>query len=249
MAIRRNDLDVHYIVQEYLSGKSEKRLADELGVNRWTIRQRLLGASVKPRNRRAAEFLKWSQMSPEGRNAQVAAAHDATRGSKQSAEHLLRRAARKQIAGRFDSVHELAVASMLYERGIDGVPQQAIGKYNCDLGIRPVAVEVFGGNWHTTSKRGRQRRSAIRYMLNAGWNVYIVLISQRHPIRDVMADDLVAYIQTARRNPPSISEYRMVRSDGKCLVSGSANDDEISLVISSTNSRNPTTGRYESVRR
>ena len=250
MTPKRIDLDVSDIVKKYIGGMSENALSKLYKANRWTIRQRLLEAGIKIRGRSEAELLKWSQMSPQKRKRQVAAAHKAAKGRKAPIEEKIKRAQAREIKGGFDSGLEEIVFNLLALMNFETIPQKAIGPYSCDLGAEPVAVEIFGGNWHMSGQRGRQRKRAIRYFLDHDWHCYIVVFDERrHPTNPSVTDNIISYVEQIRSNPPAVCEYRMVWSSGEFIAAGCANDDEISFVSPFTNRRNSHTGRYERIPR
>jgi hypothetical protein len=137
---------------------------------------------------------------------------------------------------------------MLQDRGIPTIAQQAIGPYNCDLGAYPVAVEVFGGGWHWYGDHVAIVPKRFRYILDAGWHILAVKIDAAFPLTSVTADYIAAYIQQARSDPSSRREYRVIRGAGETLASGSADDDQISIVPTFTAGRN-VLGQYTRVPR
>ena len=252
MTPKRIDLDVNNIVKKYVGGMSENALSKLYRVNRWTIRQRLLEAGISPRGHSKAEYIKWERMSTKQRLAQTAAAHEASRGRIVSMAVKIKRAKTWQQKGGFDSRSKIEgiIFEWLSLTDIDFIPQQAIGPYNCDFGAYPVAVEIFGGNWHMAGERGRQRKKAIRYFLDHGWHCYIVVINtKRYPLIPSVTDHIISYVQQIRSHPSTICEYRMVGSNGEFIAAGCADDNEISFVSSFANSRDPRTGRYERIPR
>ncbi len=178
----------------------------------------------------------------------VRPAHDAVRGRKKTATELRKRALTNAANARMTPL-EKKVCAALSKRRLAPVAQLAIGPYNCDLALDPVAVEVWGGGHHGTRDHRARDPIRIRYLLNRGWHVYIIHITGKHQLVPRAADDIVAFVKKARANPTSIREYRMVWGTGEFLAGGRADDDEITLVPAFTARRNPTTGRYETVAR
>jgi hypothetical protein len=119
---------------------------------------------------------------------------------------------------------------MLEERGVSCIQQQAIGPYNCDLGAFPVAVEIFGGNWHFSGAHLARSEERTRYLLNAGWHVLMVQATANHPIDAATADYIAVYVKEARRDLSVLREYRVIRGAGETIAGGSANDEHISIV-------------------
>lgn len=246
---RRLSVPVEHIVADYVVGLSENAVAKKYGLARTVVRRRLTEARVEIRNQSEAETLKWSQMSSAERRGQVASAHAATRGRRARLSELVRRAKTNEKRGRSTLV-EVQLAELLEKRGIHTVAQIAIGPYNCDLGAAPVAVEVFGGNWHWSGKHLRRTPRRIRYLLDSGWHVLIVNITRNtFPLTETTADHVASYIQQARRNPTATRKYRVIRSTGELVTEGSSEDENISIETPYTSRRNPTNGQYERISR
>ena len=228
----------------YLSGESENKLAKELGVNRFTFRRRLIEAGITPRNQSESETIKWSQMAPATRANQVSAAHAAARGRVADFDELCRRAAARH--GKMSNVsrQEIEVASLLKSRGVDIIHSFAVGPYVCDIGIPPVMVEIWGGNWHPKPNEAER----VKYILDSGYWMLIVSITKRCPTSTAVADDIIAFLDLARSNPTAEREYRMIRGNGE-IVFSRANGNNISLILPLASSRNAANGRYEGIPR
>jgi very-short-patch-repair endonuclease len=184
---------------------------------------------VPIRDMATAGLSRAAKMTAEERLRQAAAAHAAVRGTSQSEELLVRRALAKQRKGRYDSPGEMLLGEALSDRGLIVVPQKAIGKYNVDLAVAPVAVEVLGGGWHSTKRSHATRTPEI---LNAGWHLVFVWNHEGSSALSVNAatDYVVAFLQEVRRNPPTVGQYRVISGSGQLLAAGSAEDDEFPLV-------------------
>jgi very-short-patch-repair endonuclease len=166
-------------------------------------------------------------MAPEQRAAQVADAHTAARGSKRTLEQLVEHARALERIGGHDSPAEALMAEWLAERGEPSVPQKAIGKYNVDLAVAPVAVEILGGGWHSVKKTHAIRTPEI---LNAGWHLAFVWNYEgRSALTEQAADHVVAWLNEVRRDPPAIGQYRVVSGDGELLAAGRADDPQFAL--------------------
>jgi len=216
------------IAAAYLSGESEYSLGLRYGVSRNVIRRRLEQQCVPVRSMSEAGKVRAGQMTAEQRASQAAAAHDAVRGTKQPHERLIARAAQRQARGGCDSPGEQFLLDALRERGLDPVPQQAIDKYNVDLAVAPVAVEVLGGGWHLTKRHHATRTPRI---LDAGWHlVFIWNHEGDSALTSGAADYVVTFHDEVRRHPPTVGQYRVIAGSGKALAAGSRDDDEFALV-------------------
>ena len=246
---RRLPLDVALLARLYAEGVSENQLSIRFGIDRNGIRRRLLEAGIQPRGRSAAEILKWSQMGPDRRRRQVAAAHACTKGRKMPVTAKLRAALTIQRTLSGMSRYDRALLSMLQERGLDCVPQQAIGPYNCDIAIGPVAVEIFGGQWHWHGHHLARTEARFRYLMQAGWHVLAIAVNKRSPLTSRVADYVVAYVEETRRNPTAKREYRVVWGAGEATISGCVDDDHISIEPPFTDGRDAGTGQYKRISR
>lgn len=251
--MKRIDLDSDYLVREYLGGRSEYALAQDLGVARLVIRRHLVERSISPRGRSEAGLLRASRMTPTERMAQAANAHAASRGRSNSLDALCRAAKTRQERRVGISAKEEAFAVLLTERGLGFIQQMAIGPYNCDFAIPPVAVEIFGGHWHWHGHHLARTEQRLRRILNAGYHILILTewgAATRHRICEArVADYVVAYVEAARSDPSLIGKYRVVRGAGELIASGCVEDDHLSIMPTFTTGRDPITGQYTSVPR
>ena len=241
----RYNLPVGDIVGMYVSGQSENAVAKHFGMGRGVIRRRLREAGIHVRTQSEAETLKWSMMTTAQRMAQVSAANHAARGSRRDISVQAKIAQTRQRRQTHVGPDERIVRRFLETAGIECIPQQAVGPYNCDLGCFPVAVEVFSSHWLW----GNSYEKRFRYLLNADWCIYVLPVSRSSPITESRMRHLIAYIEQARRDPPTPREYRVVWSAGEWERVGYLDDDKIVLDPPFTGRRNATTGQYERVAR
>jgi very-short-patch-repair endonuclease len=221
-------LDDSAIVLAYLAGESEYSLSQRLGVSRDVIRKRLLAGDVRIRDRSVAGKNRASRMTPEERLSQVSAAHNSMRGVKVPLERLIKQALGREKAGRFHSAGEQAMFDLLTQRGLAPIPQKAIGKYNADLAVAPVAVEILGGGWHLEKRHHAVRTPEI---LDAGWHLVFVWNHEgRSALSPKAADYVVTFLDEVRRNPSSVGQYRVISGDGELLAARSRDDDQFPLV-------------------
>lgn len=243
---RRIPLPEPDICARYIAGESPEALAAAFNVSTMPIERILTEHKIQRRTRSAANVVRLARLTPEERRRNAAAAHAAKRGRPNTLEALERAAMTRQVkmTGRMSST-ETVLAGMLRERGIDSIPQVAIGPYNCDIGAAPVAVEVFGGKWHWHGAHIARSPQRIRHILDAGWHMLAVRIAPvGDPLTASTADYIAAYIKQASSDPAAIRQYRVVRSNGDLIAAGSAQDDDFSIVSAFKNARDATTGRY-----
>lgn len=230
-AARRTRLPDDEIAARYQAGESENSIAKSLGISRGAIRTRLIDAEVPIRGTAEANRLMMAARTPEENRLNTAAAHQAVRGRKSSFDERCRRAKlnEERVAGQVEV--ERTLSALLAERGIETIPQKAIGPYNVDLGAAPVAVEVFGGTWHLSGRHAARATERFRYILDQGWNVIIVWVDgRRWPLSSDGADDVASFIEQARRDPSTVSKYRVIRGDGEFVTAGESDDDHFALV-------------------
>jgi very-short-patch-repair endonuclease len=225
----RSGLPIGDITARYLAGESENALAHAFGVDRSTIKRRLKVASTQRRSNTIANRLLRSQTPRAVLLQRISKAQEATRGRKQTIAHREKIAATREVRLSNVSAAEILLCGWLAERGIASVPQKAVGPYNLDVGASPIAIEVFGGNWHA-SKANHIKRA--RYLFNAGWHLVVIWVhGTKSPLTPECADYIVAFLQEARSHPSMIRQYRVLLGGGQEVARGRANDDHISLVM------------------
>lgn len=215
------------IIRRYQAGESELKLAREFGVSRNVIRRRLVNSGVTPRNSSQANVASMALMPIEQRQARAAAAHAAVKGRKHSIAEKSQRAATVETLQIHISTIENLFADMLRSKGITNITQQkAIGIYNVDIAIeRPrIAVEVMGGNWHTSIHHAALHHKRIPFILDKGWSVVIIWVNaMKYPLTIQAADYVVALVEAFRLNKPKRCQYRVIRGTGEDVPVFSSN--------------------------
>lgn len=220
------------LIERYEAGESLLAAQGRLGISRRTLHKFLTRNGIRIRGRGDGQSIRWGRMTPEQRVAQVAQAHTAARGRVASAGELHMKAsirARNPIG----SAYEHVLIRLLRDRGIDCIPQLAVGPYNCDIASFPVAVEIFGGNWHWSGRHILRTPKRVRHFLNAGWHVLMIQVGKIDQssveVGADVADYVAAHIKSLRSNPTAIREYRVVRGAGDLLAAGSSQDDDATI--------------------
>lgn len=203
------------IVARYSAGESEKAIAESLGVSRQVVRRRLLDAGVTPRDGSASMRIRMASMSPEERKLITDRARSACTQSRQETLSVV-------------GWGENTLRDWLRDRGYEAIPQLAMGPYNIDLAIHPVAVEV----WNSASNPLRLRRSheKAEYLRERGWSLIWVWITKNRIFDDRVADEIVTTIERTRLDPPASCEHRVIRGSGETATVGKYNSDNISVV-------------------
>lgn len=222
------DLPDETIVRQYLDGASEYGLSQQYGVSRGSIERILRNAGAGRRGMSEAGLVRSSQMGEASRKAQVEAANKATRMRRVPEIERFRAALLRERKGRPGSVGEVALLALLQERGLNPTVERAVGPYNVDLAVLPVAVEVLGGGFHGVKARHAERTP---YILDAGWHLVMVWNYEGcSALGSGAADYLVAFFDQVRRNPPATSQYRVVTGQGQVLAACGREDNQFPLV-------------------
>ena len=220
------------VTDAYVTGTSEKALAEQHGVSRQVIRRHLVEAGITIRTKSAAEQVKWSKMTTAQRTLQVVAAHDATRGvarGPRPAPHAHALAKAKEIG--LSHVHPTETEIYTAMLGVSPIQQLAIGPYNADVAAQPVAVEVCGSTWKVAADYRARLLKRTRHILDAGWHVVFVTFTRATPFMpSVIGNELIAYVQLARDAPSMTREYRVIRGNGEWRQSGHVEDIDAALV-------------------
>lgn len=221
--------DAGEIVAKFQSGESVLSLSIRYGAARRAIERVLREQGVAKRGHREATATWMKQKSDAERTRIVEAAHAASRGRKASIRERERVAESKQRNQSHASECEIELVRMLQKRGIAGiVPQQAAGIYNIDVGCQPVAIEVFGGGWHSEGRHRRRTETRYRYLLDNGWSVLVIwCMNSFKYISIAAANYAAAYIDAVRADPSLLGEYRIIRGDGMFIGKGRDNLDRI----------------------
>lgn len=233
------------IVRRYTNGESEKSIADSLPgkLSRVFVRGVLLEAGINPRNPSQANWLRVSQMTPAQKKAQTAKANKASRGRKISWEEKCAQALGKQAACVNQSPLEVKMLEWLREIGIGGVPQQAIGAYNADIGVAPVAVEIFGGNFHAAGRHAARFPQRCHYFFDQGWSgVFVWVNAVSNPLTIDAAKYVASFIEAAKSDPSLIGQYRMIGGRGQLFATGSLDCDDFTSVLARCASLNASRG-------
>lgn len=224
MSRERVFVDADDIVNRYVKGTSENALAELFHVDRNTIRRRLLGAGIKPRNRSEGMYLRMAQASPEERQRLSKAAHDAVRGLKRTEADLCKRAIGLQKTKGRIGAGEVCLKRWLENRGLDCTLQYAVNRYNIDIfcdGVYPLAVELHVSPCDPLAVSKTFNRAKVKYILNRHWNIIFVWVTKRHFLIERSADYITSHFEEIQSNPTIRSQYRVIRGSGElCPIGG-----------------------------
>ena len=225
--LRRNDLPTEEVRLRYQGGETEQSLAKVYAVDRSVIARLLREQAIPRRGLSEAMSLRYVGMTREERKAISAKANATMRGRPANPDQLRKAAKTRERRPFHRSAYEDTMAKWLCERNTTHIREKAIDKYNVDFAVGTVAVEILGGEWHTTRTKTLIHNQRTPYLLNAGWAVLFVWATTNCPLTSVAADYLVAYADETRRNPSLVGEYRVIRGDGQLLARGRREDYEL----------------------
>lgn len=234
------------IVKLYMSGESVNALAKRFLCARRSIELRLRAARVELRSASEAEKIKWARMTNDERRRQVEAAHTAAR-IPSPFQVMCQRAYLRQQSVPSVSYLEDFFNELLTARGVRMQRQMAVGPYNADFATYPVAVEIFGGNWHFSGNHAARLEKRVGYFFDRGWHILALWHINRKPITADTADYVIAYMNELRRDPSRRPEYRVIRGASELAAHCRADDGQWALIPALRSVRDPTTGRYKSV--
>lgn len=228
------DLPTKEIADKYLRGETEFGLAVGYGVERQAIKLALESQGVKRRSVREASILHVSRMTLAERKAQTAAANVAATGRKATWDERAKRASTVERKPPAMSRHERQFAVWLTKRHATYRREVAVGIYNVDFAVGPVAVEILGGEWH--SYKTARHASRTPYILNQGWAMVFVWATANHSMTAAVAEYVIAFADEVRRDPSLMGEYRVIRGDGHVIATGRADDGQFSGIAAARDS-------------
>lgn len=212
---RRIAVDDRAIVSRYASGESEKAIAESLGVSRSVVRRRLLDAGVNPRGGSESMRIRMANMTSDERKLITTHARSACTQSRQETLSVV-------------GWGENTLRDWLVDRGCETIPQLAMGPYNIDLAVHPVAVEVW--NSATNPLRLRRAHEKAKYLRERGWSLVWVWIRKDHVFDERVADEIVAIIERTRLNPSTGCEHWVIRGSGEFAPVRKYDTNDIAIV-------------------
>ena len=218
MSIKRTDVNTNDLIKLYRQGMSIKALSDKFNIARTGITSRLKTAGVPIRGRSEAMYLRMSQASPEERKRLTSFANDALRGSKQPEDGMVKRAKCVQQTGSKIGKNEDVLREWISDLGLDPIPQLAVNRYNIDLAIHPIAVELLCAAASPIYRTADRKK--IKYLTNHGWAVLYIWVGRDGIFDTRCASYVRSYFDSVKRDPSLIGEYRVIRGSGEFYASG-----------------------------
>ena len=151
-----------------------RTIALKYGVSPDMIRQRMRYYEIPIRTISEDNKRRYASMTPEEIKSQTLFANSARRGSKASAETLILRAKANEGNLPLMSNHEKdfynSLTPTIQEKLVFNF---AIDKFNIDFTNpeRKLAIEIHGGNWHSSPRKRKQDSAKREYLENHGWTL------------------------------------------------------------------------------
>lgn len=257
----RSDVNTNDLIELYNSGMSCKQIGDMLHCDPGTVKKRLMNTNIKIRNKSDAGLLRNSKMTEEERERQTEASHKAhekftaalnKRYSVMNEEDKKRITsnANKAMIGRIPTfterikrakTHEQRILkvgkgeeelrNMLSVMGIYSSPQFALERYNIDLAIPPLAVEVHIAT--TFPHKIPRCYGKIIYALNHGWNILWIRLRSASDLTIAHADYIRSYFEFMNRNPSFPCEYRVIGRRAELQSIFRFNGNDITCIFTS----------------
>lgn len=197
-------------VADYVAGMSELAVSKKYGVDRCVINRELTKRGIKRRTGSEANYIRLGKMSAEERQALVASAHEARRGTHDRHEVLVKKAIMKESKSCFFGPGEDELYDLLRSAGLEPVRQKAADIYNIDLVIAgSVAVELTIG---TTKYAGRSAKSLkrIKKLIECGYTV-VTVSAKDIECFSFCSYKIVSDLQRICSDPSSGCKYWMIR--------------------------------------
>ncbi len=240
--------DVDDLIERHKAGESVNQASKRLGVGRFVVDRFFREAGFITRSLKDANSTRYLHISQEKRRSMTAAAHNSVRGKRQTYEHRVKIAKARELRATPIGT-ERKMISLLKRRGFACVPQKAIGPYNVDIALTElsIAVEIFGGHWHTGGRHAARFRKRTDEILDAGWAVIIVWVIPKKgcPLTGGSADEILALSKRMRRDKTLRSQEIVISGNGKFPAAGH-NKSDGRPIVPDGGGRDDATGQYAS---
>jgi hypothetical protein len=206
-----SDSDINDIIKSYISGESELSISMRYSVSRRVIRKRLIDNNIAIRNGSDAMYVRMGKTTFEERCQLSKKAQEARRGQKETDDILIKRAKSRLVIGG----GELQIIEWIKNRGQNPTSQFPLWKYNIDIAIHPVAVELMVGPHKPTTMPKLIERS--EYIRNHGWCLLYVWVTKNHFLSEACADQIISVFNQVCSNPSMTGQEWMIRGDGQSV--------------------------------
>lgn len=154
---------------------SVNMMAKELAVSRDTVYRWCEYFDIKTRDASESMKVRHSKMTPEERKQLARKAHEASRNSKRHDNFTTKIARASTVSERaVMSEHERTFAIHLLDNQLyDFIYSYPYGIFNIDFAFpaHKIAVEVDGGNWHSTKRKQAQDLKKEEFLISEGWTL------------------------------------------------------------------------------
>lgn len=218
--MRRAAIDDAELGRRYLAGESERALATAFDVSRTTVRQHLSDAGIPRRSLSEANIVRHRNMDKQARRAAVEPARRANTGRRHPEQHLAKKAQARELHAALASPSSAAaiLTRSLQARGLVVHHQHAVGRYNVDLAVGAVAIEIL------THQRSRSKRHGdrVRYLLDQHYTVLCLWVDGRRttPLAQQVIHRVVRTVDDVRRRPGGLPTYTVFTHDGRIIDHG-----------------------------
>ena len=147
-----------------------------LKLARSSIETALKRHNIPKRNYDHSAYMKeWYKKHPEAGAILTKQAHRAAKGYRRSDDALINRALSVQEKAKLSKLEKF-ILEYFNNNGLFPIPLYAIYKFNIDLAFpeHKLAVEIHGGNFHTTPKKIKQDMAKEEYLKSIGWNIVVI---------------------------------------------------------------------------
>lgn len=207
---RRIVLDDAEIRRLYVEdGMAADMIGRLVGASGGTIRHRLREQGVSLKSPKEWMRERYLHMPAEVRASVADAAHAAIRGKKKSPGEMMR--INQALAGKLKSAGEEQVFEKLTEAGLHPKVGYLLDIFLVDLAFpeQRLAVEVHGGNWHTSEENLCKDTRKANVLAMLGWRTYCVSPQRDRAGMETLVRDIRTCLQA-----PATSDGQPARSGG-----------------------------------
>lgn len=233
MVIVFTDTDISNMIELYESGIGLTELGGKFHCAKSVIKTRLKHNGIHIRTRSEATQMIWKTRwnTPLEKEKMLSGAWNASRGRIDTIDTKIMRANTREQNLIGCGGFEEDVANLFENIGFEVVRQKAVHIYNIDIAIpaHRIAVEVFGGNWH--SLHNAKERQHVEYLLDNNWFVFIIRISKGVFDKRGITDQFRSLLDRFGGYEALSGKYGVVRGNGKPSAKLCDNVDDWTRVV------------------
>ena len=206
--------DTDDIINSYITGESVYSIANRKGLDRGTINRLLLKNGCSIRGLSESQLLRFKHATYEEKAKITQKANEARRASPAKESELINHALAAERGLFKVGEFEKEMFDFLKKEGFSPVLQKAWRKYNFDICVGNVAVEIHQSTCNPINKA--YTRKKLIDVIDAGNNIIFVWINPRTKIFSESAcQDVTSFIKRSCCDPSFIGQYRVVRGTGE----------------------------------